>query len=84
MKQVSLDGNILSDHTLVHNYLKEQLDFPEYYGKNLDALFDCLTDLDDIEIMISAPVAEHAAFQKITAVFQAAANENRCIHLTIL
>ncbi|MBW4720886.1 barstar family protein [Saccharothrix obliqua] len=23
----------------------EAMDFPDYYGQNLDALFDCLTDL---------------------------------------
>ena len=27
-----------------HNYLKEVLNFPDYYGKNLDALYDCLTE----------------------------------------
>jgi ribonuclease inhibitor len=26
-----------------HDYLKEKLFFPEYYGKNLDALYDLLT-----------------------------------------
>ena len=35
MKQITLDGNILSDASLVHDYLKELLQFPEYYGKNL-------------------------------------------------
>ena len=29
----------------VHAILKESLDFPDYYGGNLDALFDCLTDM---------------------------------------
>ena len=29
----------------VHSYLKEKFAFPEYYGKNLDALYDCLTDI---------------------------------------
>ena len=28
-----------------HNYLKEVLNFPDYYGKNLDALYDCLTEI---------------------------------------
>ena len=31
---------------LVHNYIAEKLGFPDYYGKNLDALYDCLTDID--------------------------------------
>ncbi len=28
-----------------HALIKEALGFPDYYGKNLDALYDCLTDL---------------------------------------
>ncbi len=29
----------------IHEILKEAFDFPDYYGKNLDALWDCLTDM---------------------------------------
>ena len=28
----------------VHGLLARALDLPEWYGRNLDALFDCLTD----------------------------------------
>ena len=28
----------------IHEVLKRDLDFPDYYGGNLDALWDCLTD----------------------------------------
>lgn len=76
MKQITLDGNLLSDLTQVHDYLKEQLDFPEYYGKNLDALHDCLTDLSDVEITITAPDQDGAIFQKVLRVFKAADREN--------
>jgi len=37
----------------IHPYLKESFGFPEYYGNNLDALYDCLTDLREVEIVIS-------------------------------
>ena len=29
----------------LHEALKEAFEFPEYYGGNLDALHDCLTDI---------------------------------------
>ena len=29
----------------IHTMLKEKFGFPEYYGRNLDALWDCLRDL---------------------------------------
>ena len=28
----------------IHKALKDGLDFPDYYGENLDALWDCLTE----------------------------------------
>ena len=29
----------------IHTMLKEKFGFPEYYGRNLSALWDCLRDL---------------------------------------
>ena len=84
MKQVILDGNILADATQVHDYLKEMLEFPEYYGKNLDALHDCLTDLENVEIAITPPEEDGAIFQRILRVFKAADRENETLYLNIL
>ena len=35
-----------------HDYLKELFDFPDYYGKNLDAFYDCLGDLSDTQVIV--------------------------------
>ena len=48
MNRVDLDIDILNQWR--HDYLKMIFGFPEYYGKNLDALYDCLGDLGDTEI----------------------------------
>lgn len=81
MKQIILDGNLLGDISQVHDYLKGMLEFPEYYGKNLDALYDCLTDLVDVEITITAPEEDGAIFQKVLRVFKAADRENENLKL---
>ena len=47
MKYV-LDAEKMQTREEMHEYLKEVLEFPEYYGGNLDALYDCLTDMEDI------------------------------------
>jgi len=44
MRQITLDFSFFSDRREVHEYLAEQFSFPDYYGKNLDALSDFLTD----------------------------------------
>ena len=54
--QVVIDGNKMKDKQTLHAYLKEQCKFPEYYGNNLDALYDVLTDRSEpLEIKV-----EHA------------------------
>ena len=84
MKQITLDGNILADAAQAHEYLKEMLDFPEYYGKNLDALHDCLGDLQDVEITITAPEEDSAIFQRFLRVLKAADRENESLKIIVL
>lgn len=39
-----LDGEKITDREMLHDILAEQLALPEWYGRNLDALYDCLTE----------------------------------------
>lgn len=45
MKLVTLDGAALCSREQVHALLAQELALPTWYGGNLDALYDCLTDL---------------------------------------
>ena len=44
-----------------HAYLAESFGFPVYYGKNLDALYDCLTELDDCTVVLEGAQAVRQA-----------------------
>lgn len=45
MRKIELNFNIPHTKSQLHDYLREKFDFPYYYGNNLDALYDCLTDI---------------------------------------
>lgn len=76
MKNLTLDFKKFMTPREAHEYIAKNLDFPDHYGKNLDALYDCLTDLMDVEITITAPEEDGAIFQKVLRVFKAADREN--------
>ena len=42
-----LDGSSIFSRESLHRALSETLHFPEWYGANLDALYDCLTCISD-------------------------------------
>lgn len=46
MREVTVDCAAHSPARL-HQALAQKLDFPDWYGNNLDALYDCLTDLEE-------------------------------------
>ena len=47
-----LDGKKMVSGEETHAYLKETFGFPDYYGKNLDALHDCLEEMGEVEVEI--------------------------------
>ena len=75
MREIILDGQKLKDKETVHLYLKEKFQFPEYYGNNLDALMDCLTDLDETEITIIDADISDVYTKKVLKVFDIAERE---------
>lgn len=86
MKNVILDCENLLQKEQAHLYLAQMLDFPDYYGKNLDALFDCLTELGECTITLKG---EHILHQadcygvKVLQVLEEAAQANPRLKLEI-
>lgn len=50
---VYIDGAAIESRDDLHDALMRQLRLPEWYGRNLDALYDCLTDMgEDTEVRL--------------------------------
>ena len=45
MREYILDGAAMTDRTAAHCELQRALELPEHYGRNLDALWDCVTGM---------------------------------------
>ena len=69
----------------IHDILEREMEFPVYYGRNLDALFDCLTDIDEdtaVGVYLSdgdSLVSEY--LRRLQTVFADAEDENS--HLAV-
>ena len=51
--KICLDGRKMTDKEALHTYLAEMLALPAYYGRNLDALHDSLTEMGEVEIEVA-------------------------------
>lgn len=83
MKRVELMASLLTDKEVLHDVLARELELPEWYGRNLDALHDCLTELRDVElVLIGWPDEGYLA--RVRRVIVDAAWENEALTLKIV
>ncbi len=86
MKEIRLNGAKMLDQARTHAYLKRKLNLPDYYGNNLDALWDCLsTDFSGKTITFQKTdqiIKNLGTYgESIIKLFQKAAQENECIQV---
>lgn len=89
MKTTILNGKRMKTNKSTHEYLKRKLEFPAYYGENLDALWDLLTTISEpVEIILlnSEIVYENLEGYGVSLVnlFLEAVEENPNIQFTII
>lgn len=85
---VILDGKAMVDRVSAHSYLADRLELPTYYGRNLDALYDVLTEIgEETEIVLTDPAAVVEQMGKygeaLLATMQEAAEENPKLIVTL-
>ena len=79
-----LDGAMMDTKEKAHQHLQEALGFPAYYGRNLDALYDCLTDMTGLICLYHTAEMRRslqAYGEKILRVFQDAQSDKLRIEL---
>ena len=88
MKQITIDCAGIATSPEFHQVIAAAMDFPDYYGKNLDALMDCLTEIgEDMELVLlnwhklECNLKDYSG--RILSVFQCACQENSRLSVTI-
>ena len=52
MKECLIYGERIQSWSELYDCFEEELNLPIWFGRNLDALYDCLTELHDTQITI--------------------------------
>lgn len=74
--KIILDARRMDTKEAAHVYLQEQLGFPEYYGKNLDALYECMCELMDVKLIILHRCEAQNYYLRVEPVLRKAGEEN--------
>lgn len=88
MRRINLSLDNMHSPQELHAYLEEVLELPDYYGDNLDALYDVLTETSEpMTITIAEDVQEDEYLgdygTQLLCVLQDAAAVNEAINLII-
>ena len=88
MRKIVLDIEKMRSLPMLHKYLHTALALPEYYGANLDALYDCLTEMSEpTELVVPKKVADEAYLgwygQQFLQMLEDAAAANEALQITL-
>lgn len=81
MLHIILNGANLTTKETMHDYLAKMLHLPEYYGRNLDALRDCLTDIGEETELILLNWDSFDHTKRAMRVMADSAEENENLHV---
>lgn len=86
VREVKLDFSRCVSRRELHRELAQRFSFPEYYGNNLDALWDCLTGLSGEEVSVTLLASPDKAlselweyYEKVLDTLKEAAGQVSCL-----
>ena len=88
MRTITLELERMTSVPALHKYLLNALALPAHYGANLDALYDCLTEIvEPTQIIVPANVTDNENLgwygEQLLQVLQDAAEENKNLQVTV-
>lgn len=86
MKSVSLDAKKMVEKEKMHEYLAKKFDLPEHYGRNLDALFDCLCEINEPTLikLKNENALDEGKKESIAQLFRDVCNENEMVKFELI
>ena len=81
MRVVELTGAVAADRDKLHSVLQEKLQLPEWYGRNLDALYDVLTSVEEETELVLTGWPDEGYAAKVRRVILDAVWENEHLKL---
>jgi barstar (barnase inhibitor) superfamily len=86
MKIVILDAKKMLEKEKMHEYFTKKFGLPEYYGKNLDALFDCLCEINEPTLikLKNENVLDGATKESLTQLFRDVCSENALVKFELV
>ena len=59
MTKLNLDFSTVKHFSDIHKLIKKAFKFPDFYGENLDALWDCMRDYCEFDLHVIVSGIEH-------------------------
>lgn len=86
--EIVLNVKRFKGRSRAHAYLKEALRLPDYYGRNLDALYDCLGEIGEETVIVVPKAIQNKEYlgeygKTMLQVFRDAAEENEALTVKI-
>ena len=86
MKSVILDAKKMLKKEKMHEYLAKKFDLPEHYGRNLDALFDCLCEINESTLikLKNENALDDGTKESLIKLFRDVCNENEMVKFELV